>query len=329
MQKMRKVYVMGRGRLLMREGCLIFEKYEKNERKINKLPINNLDLIICIGSVGLSSNSIKHILRKNISIVFLDLNGSFKGMFLPKNKIFSSVVIHQVSTLLNRRIEIARSIILGLKISSVLIFRMIGEREFEERIEKIRIDADDITTLMSVESIIWKEIYSFLRSTDTNFESRKYNPPKGKMNCLISYGNSLLYSIILNKVVEEGLNPKIGFLHENTESRYSFILDISEIFKPFIILLLNKKLLENKILIDIHFEEKEGYTYLNFLGRAIYTKYFESLINEKIKIFPTKRKNLESFIEFEVKKIKRSILENKPYYPWCDEYVRDIGLRCE
>ncbi|MEM5832029.1 MAG: CRISPR-associated endonuclease Cas1 [Candidatus Aenigmatarchaeota archaeon] len=316
---MRKIYAIGNGKIVVKEKCLVFEKFKSGKKISNKIPIENLDLIICIGNIGLSPNSIKSILRKEIKVIFLNSEGFLKGILLPIGKAFSSIYVNQCHYFLEKRLEIARSIVNGLKISAIKTLELIKtdtliEGAIEE-LKEIEIDGN-IQEIMGFESQIWKVIYDVIRIKYDNEFKREYNPPKDEINCLISYGNSILYSIILLKIIEEGLNPKIGFLHKNEESRYSLVLDMSEIFKPFVVLLLNLSLLKNNLLNQSHFDNRDGTTLLNLVGRSIYLKYFENFLQEKMNIFPCKRKNLESFISFEIKKLRECIVSFKEYVPW-------------
>ena len=49
---------------------------------------------------------------------------------------------------------------------------------------------------------------------------------------MISFANSMCYSLCLDAIYHTQLNPTISFLHEPGERRYSLALDMAEIFKP-------------------------------------------------------------------------------------------------
>jgi CRISP-associated protein Cas1 len=50
----------------------------------------------------------------------------------------------------------------------------------------------------------------------------------------VSFVNSLIYTRTLSEIYHTQLNPTISYLHEPGVRRYSFCLDISEVFKPLI-----------------------------------------------------------------------------------------------
>jgi len=64
-----------------------------------------------------------------------------------------------------------------------------------------------------------------------------------------------------------------------------------------------------------HFEERDG-TYLNKLGKIVYVSYFEKFMNKTF-YHPTLKRKITLFglVKREVKKLKKSILFQKPFTP--------------
>jgi len=305
---MNTFYIFGKGKLLIKEKCLVLEKYENNEKISAKIPIENIDVLFCEGLIGFSPLSLHKIFSRKIVTVFIDNFKGVKGLIVPIDKLFSTFHIQQYKAHIYRRLEIATKIIEALKLSSLFSFGMLNEHEYQQKIEEVEIYGESIQELMGTESKIWKVIYSYLKELEIDFEERVYNPPVGEMNALISYGNAMLYSYITLKLLKYGFNTKISFLHELSEGRNSLTLDLSEGFKPVFILLLEAKLLKDRILNKTHFEEKNNSTYLNMVGRIIYTKYFDSFLRSKfIKMKDGKKISLDWLIEAEIKNLKRCI----------------------
>src|SRR5205823_1423769 len=87
---------------------------------------------------------------------------------------------------------------------------------------------------------------SFLRE-GFEFDKRTKMPPQNMLNCLISFGNSLMYASILTEIYHTQLTPTVSYLHEPGERRYSLALDISEVFKPIIVDRVIFNLINNRI----------------------------------------------------------------------------------
>ncbi len=67
------------------------------------------------------------------------------------------------------------------------------------------------------------------------FERRVRRPPDNEINALISFGNSVLYTVCLSEIYRTQLTPTVSYLHEPGARRFSLALDISEIFKPLLV----------------------------------------------------------------------------------------------
>ena len=87
------------------------------------------------------------------------------------------------------------------------------------------------------------------------FEQRTKRPPKNYLNTLISFGNSLLYTIILSEIYKTHLDPRIGFLHTTNFRRFTLNLDVAEIFKPIIVDRVIFTLIGKNMITKDHFEK--------------------------------------------------------------------------
>ncbi len=76
--------------------------------------------------------------------------------------------------------------------------------------------------------------------------NRTKQPPGNEVNAMVSFVNTLCYTLCLDMIYHTQLNPAISFLHQPGERRFSLALDLAEIFKPIladrlIFSLMNKK----------------------------------------------------------------------------------------
>ncbi len=63
------------------------------------------------------------------------------------------------------------------------------------------------------------------------FKGRNRQPPRDPVNALLSLGYTLMGSEIRQGVVQAGLDPSLGFLHQDYPGRESMVLDVLEIFR--------------------------------------------------------------------------------------------------
>jgi len=64
---------------------------------------------------------------------------------------------------------------------------------------------------------------SILENEDFLFERRSRRPPENRLNALISFGNSLMYTTVLSEIYKTHLDPRIGYLHTTNYRRFSLI----------------------------------------------------------------------------------------------------------
>lgn len=164
---------------------------------------------------------------------------------------------------------------------------------------------------MAIDQIVPKE-YKMMK--------RERRPPTNKMNALISFGNSLLYTTILSEIYNTQLNPTISYLHEPFERRFSLALDVSEIFKPIlsdrvILTLVNKKILNNK-----DFEGKIGNLLLTETGKRKFIELWDQKLKTRIRHKELKRSvSYKRLIRLELYKLCKHFLgetEYKPLISW-------------
>ncbi len=140
------------------------------------------------------------------------------------------------------------------------------------------------------------------------------------MNSLISFGNSLLYGITLSSIVRARLDPDVSFLHEPREGRFSLSLDLSEPFKPLIVMSVVRKVVNKKIITKQHFRKRNGGVYLSSKGRRKFVQAFEECLSRAVYCPMTKRNvSYRSMINFEARKLANHLLGKRKYKafkPW-------------
>lgn len=93
--------------------------------------------------------------------------------------------------------------------------------ELKEEIEKIRFfiseleKQNDISSIMAIEGNIWNTYYQSFNKIfpeEFHFDKRSRRPPENMINCLISFGNSLVYSTVLTEIYNTQLKEDFLWL---------------------------------------------------------------------------------------------------------------------
>lgn len=89
--------------------------------------------------------------------------------------------------------------------------------------------------LMSIEGRLAAQYWDMIRVLLTGaapFPGRVRQGAKDLVNSLLNYGYAVLYSQVLQSLLQVGLNPHIGFLHAPRPGAATLVFDLMEIFRP-------------------------------------------------------------------------------------------------
>jgi len=196
----KKPYYVTRIGTLERKGNTLFFVNEEMKRAI---PINSTSEIHCFRPVSLTSGAIKILSEKNVPVHFYNKHGYYRGSYMPREgQISGTVVIKQAEHHLDpkKRLYIAKQFVEGIKASMVALLKSQGADY--RAIKEIPVDGESPAELMGVESQLWREFYGLFGDLLRHFEFRERTrrPPRDEVNALISYGNSVLYTVALSEI---------------------------------------------------------------------------------------------------------------------------------
>ncbi|WP_029688665.1 type I-B CRISPR-associated endonuclease Cas1b [Thermoanaerobacter sp. A7A] len=321
----RSIYINTNGRLSRKDNTIYLESETYGKKPI---PVNNIQEIFLFGEVDLNTKAINFLAQNNITLHVFNYYGYYMGSFYPREHLPSGfLLVKQVEKYKeeHKRLKIAKEIINGashniLKNVKYYANRKEGLDEYVERIENERKnikDAKTISELMGVEGRIRNIYYSAFETIiegKFEFKNRTMNPPDNPINALISFGNSMMYSIVLTEIYNTQLNPTISYLHEPGERRFSLSLDISEIFKPIIVDRVIFSLINQKMIREEHFDQELEMCYLNEQGRVLFQREFEEKLGTIIKHPKLNRSvSYRRLIRLECYKLIKHLLDEEEY----------------
>ena len=317
-------YILKSGRLRRKQNTVYFENSEGKK----PIPINGINAIFAFGELDVNSKLLIFLAKNNIAVHFFNYYGFYSGSFYPKEYLLSGfLLVKQAQNYLckEKRLEIAKEFVnsASCNILQNLSYYQRQEKEVGESLSRIEAEREcicsvhEIPELMGVEGRIRDAYY---RAFDNilrpgfEFEKRTRRPPENMINCLISFGNQLLYTVVLSEIYHTQLNPTISFLHEPGERRFSLSLDISEIFKPIIVDRVIFNLVNNRIIKEEHFDDRLNFCYLNDSGKRIFLENFDEKLKTVIKHKKLNRKvSYKTLIRLECYKLIKHIVEGHKY----------------
>ena len=313
-------YITKHGKLLRKENTVYFVDME-GERHL--LPVNKILSIYVYGHVTLTSGVISYFAQNRIPVHFFNKYGFYTSSFYPREKYVAGlVVVKQAEHYLNqeKRMFIAKKFVDG---AAGNIIRNLSRWKLERnkidgyraRISGVR----NVYELMEIEGKIREEYYSLLDSVlpgEYKMMKRVRQPPNNKMNSLISFGNSLMYSTVLSEIYNTQLNPTISYLHEPSERRFSLSLDVAEIFKPIVVDRIIMKLVRKNMLEDSYFRNDLNAVLLSDSGRRKFLQEYNSKLQSTVNHRGLGRKvSVQRLIRIECYKLIKHIIGSEKYKP--------------
>jgi len=316
-----------KGKISIQENILI-KSYKGKQEFIKNL--QNINVIIIIGSPDISYSFINYINLKNINTFFISKGGKFKGYYVSSFQKNPFRKLKQYEFINNkiRKLEFAKKIVFSKIMNQIYILRLKHKTKHINQINhsiknllmlRNKIETiDNSKNLMGIEgqaSKIYFFTLNFFLKDKAKFLKRTIRPPKDGFNALLSFGYTLLYIRVLNYILISNLDPLFGFLHTDSYSRASLALDLMEIFRQPIV-----------DSVCINFANSKYYKLENlekvyngiYLGKKM-IGLFTELINNKLKSFKMYNNNglvssqtFDSIIYLEILKFIKAV-ENEHF----------------
>jgi CRISP-associated protein Cas1 len=254
----------------------------KGENLSTRLPLHNLENIVCFTWQGASPALMGACAERNIGLCFLTPNGRFQARVT--GKVRGNVLLrkkqYEVSEKEADSLPIATSFLLG-KISnsrkvlerairdhSMLLAERVqsltGASNFLKETFKTMPACSSIGDLMGFEGSAAKVYFGVFdhlilqQRADFFFRERSRRPPLDNMNSLLSFLYTLLTNEVASSLEAVGLDPYVGFLHQDRPGRPSLALDLMEELRPVFADRLALSLVNRRQIMGKGFTQKES-----------------------------------------------------------------------
>ena len=324
----KRLYVLSSGRLRRQQNTLVLETDEGKRF----FPVEQVEEIHVFGEVDLNKRLLGFLTQQHIPVHFYGYNGYYIGTYYPREHYNSGyMILRQAEHYLNeaKRLDLARRFVDGALFNMTKVVRYYRNRgkplgEVEEALQRHRERLEgvtDVPALMQVEGKAREAYYGafdpILGKPEFAFGVRSRRPPRNRMNTLISFGNSLLYTAVLSQIYRTHLDPRIGFLHATNFRRFSLNLDVAEIFKPILVDRVIFSLVAKGQIREQDFEAEMGGLYLKDRGRRVFLEAWEKRLETTFYHRGLKRKvSYRRAIRLELYKLEKHLMGEKAYTPF-------------
>lgn len=253
---------------------------KKEEGVSTRLPLHNLENIVCFTWQGVSPALMGACADRNIGLCFLTPNGRFQARVTGRVK--GNVLLRKKQYDISEKeadsLPIAASFLLGkifncrkvleraIRDHSMLVDvrSLTGASNFLKETFKALPACTSIGDLMGFEGSAAKIYFGVFdqlilqQKEDFKFKERSRRPPLDNMNSLLSFLYTLLTNEVASSLEAVGLDPYVGFLHRDRPGRPSLALDLMEELRPIFADRLALSLVNRKQIAGKGFTQKES-----------------------------------------------------------------------
>ncbi len=241
----RPLYVTTQGaRIGIRGGRAVVSK---NYEEIEATRMIDVSQVSVYGNVQISSQFMRAAFMRETPVCWFSYGGWFQGIAhgLPSKHV--ELRRRQVAIASQAGLPIARRMVEGKIRNSRTLLRRNSRTDVDRVLAQLNTLASQTASAPSVESLLGLEgtaarIYfsrfaTMLKNDSLStfdFHSRNRRPPLDPVNCLLSFGYSLLTKDFTATVLAVGFDPYLGLYHRPRFGRPALALDLAEEFRPLV-----------------------------------------------------------------------------------------------
>jgi len=241
------LFVTVDGARLSKEGETVVVTLEKEKRA--QVPLRHLSGIVCLARTFVTPELMADCAEGGVYVSFFGYNGRFLARVegVPGGNVLLRRQQFRAADDAARTLGLARAMVIG-KVANARQFLLHARRDAEESRQAALAEtchvlgnhlralehAETLDIVRGLEGVAAKDYFSALplllkREEGTfAFDGRTRRPPRDPFNALLSFGYALLMQDCAGAAAGVGLDPAVGFLHEERPGRLSLALDLME-----------------------------------------------------------------------------------------------------
>lgn len=248
------LFVTTEGAYLAKDGQAVAVRIQKETRL--RVPLHNLDGIVCFGRVGCSPVLMGACAEAGVSISFLGMTGRFQASvigFAPGNVLLRRQQ-YRASDDPAAALEIARSVVLA-KLANCRSVLLRGARDSGDDTRSAALQSAARRLAGNMAKVQKSPTLDHLRGLEGEsattyfgafndlitaapeafrYTKRSRRPPLDPLNALLSFVYALLMHDARSACEAAGLDAAVGYLHRDRPGRPGMALDLMEEFRPFL-----------------------------------------------------------------------------------------------
>lgn len=253
---------------------------KKDEHSATRLPLHNLENIVCFNYQGVSPALMGACADRHIGLTFLRPSGRFLARLT--GRVQGNVLLRKKQYDLSGKEQPSVAIAAGFLLGKIANSRKVIERAMRDHALLVDVPAlrngsdflkgtlkaiqvsETLEELRGLEGSAARQYFRIFgqlivqQREDFEFDRRSRRPPRDNMNAILSYLYTILTYEVASALETVGLDPYVGFLHVDRPGRPSLALDMMEELRPVFVDRLALSLVNRKQISGKGFVQKES-----------------------------------------------------------------------
>lgn len=288
----------------------------KNKEIIQEIALKNLKTIsVKSGGISISSDLLFVCSSRGIKIFFHNFSNFAAFNTLYEHKSVNVLKQQFASETNGKGLKLAREFIIGkIKNQRATILYFTRNLNSDEKTKTLNLlnsaiyqlkNSSNLTKneIFGIEGSVANAYFDFLKSQNLlpkSFEIRTKRHSEEITNIALNYGYAILLNFIYKSVINAGLNPYFGVLHELRSAKPSLVLDIMEEYRSFVV---DRNIIKIRSLLHGEFDEK---------AKKLVAENILKTLSKRL-IYNHKKLTLESIIQRQIYKINGFFCGEKNY----------------
>lgn len=248
------LYITTQGTYLRKEGQSVVVEVEKSVRA--RLPIHNLDGLVCFGNVLCSPYLLGHCGENGVAVSFLSEYGRFLARVdgPQSGNVLLRREQYRRADDLEKSADLARMFIFGKFFNCRTVLQRHlrdhpdtpNNADIEALVNRLQqqmlrlrepLPLDEARGMEGDAAHSYFGVFNTLLNSKTGFKfhERSRRPPLDPVNALLSFLYTILAHDCRSACEAVGLDPQVGFLHRDRPGRPGLALDLMEEMRPFLV----------------------------------------------------------------------------------------------
>lgn len=241
------LYLAEHGAVLGRESERLH--VSKDGARLLELPLRDVSSVVLLSTAQVTSQALAALLENGVELAVVSPGGKLLGQLVsPKAKNIlirkeqyrretdPAFVLLQAAAVVHAKLHNSLRVLVRHRYDHPEDADALAQAEDAvRRLAESVLAAPNLDALRGLEgaaaAAYWGAFGLMLRPSGMPFDGRRKRPPPDPVNAVLSFGYTLLSNLFTSRLDAVGLDPYLGFLHEERYGRPSLALDLIEPFR--------------------------------------------------------------------------------------------------